>query len=168
MVKAGFRLGIALTLAGVVGGCWPGDDASAGSREWVKSRTYERRGPRVMVDVGARRIRDAAGRVLSVPVLIGADGYVVRSGPEYVTRERLVGTQVLVVDRAPEALADRRTAALITRWVKEGGSLLVLARNSGFDAQQLLGAGRVAAIDPSAFAADEFVSRLLAALHWLD
>jgi hypothetical protein len=157
-----------LTLAGVVTGCWPKDNALDRSRRLVPTRTYERRGPVVTVHGGAERIRDAGGHSLSIVMLLGADGYWVRARPGYLTRAGLTGTTVLVIDHAIDAAGHERTSTLLTRWVQDGGSVLLLTRGLGPEARHQLGAGRIAVLDPRAFATTNFVARLLDAMHWLD
>ncbi len=166
MLKMAGMAGVALLVAGVAGGCWPRENVMARSRALVLTRTYDRRGPAVFVETRAGRVRDAAGQMLSVPMLLGADGYWTRSGPEYITRERLENTRVLVIDRDVEALGGR-TTTLVSRWIESGGSVLVLARGQGPEVRTERGLGRAAVIDPSAFAAADFVGRLQAAMHWL-
>jgi hypothetical protein len=167
MVKAAFIAGAVLTLAGVVAGAWPAPGTEP-SRRLVRTRTYDRRGPTVMVHGGAGRVRDAAGQALSVTMLLGTDGYWVRPSFGYLTRERLEGTKVLVVDRAWETVGDWRTTTLLSRWIHEGGAVLVLARGAGPGTRHQLGAGRIALVDPTAFGTTDFVERLLGAIHWLD
>jgi hypothetical protein len=121
-----------------------------------------------MVHGRAGRVRDASGQALSVTLLLGTDGYWVRSGSEYLTRERLEGTKVLVVDRAWETIGDGRTTTLLSRWIHGGGAVLILARGHGPEARHQIGGGRIAVLDPAAFGTTEFVERLLAAAHWLD
>jgi hypothetical protein len=167
MVKPAFIAGVALTLAGVIAGSWPAESTDL-SRRLVRTRTYDRRGPSVLVHGGAGRVRDATGQALSVTMLLGTDGYWVRARPGPITREGLSNTKVLVVDRAWDRVGDGRTTILISRWIHEGGSVLTLSRGEGPEARHQLGAGRIAVVDPAAFATTEFVERLLAAIHWLD
>lgn len=164
MVKQALIAGAVLTLIGVAAGAWPAPGTES-SRRLVKTRTYDRRGPRVMVHGGAGRVRDAAGQALSVTMLLGTDGYWVRPSLEYLARERLEGTKVLVVDRPWDTIGDRRTTTLLSRWIHEGGAVLVLARGEG---RHQLGAGRIAVVDPAAFATTDFVEHLLSTMHWLD
>jgi hypothetical protein len=167
MVKEAFIAGAVLTLVGVAAGAWPAPSTEP-SRSLVRMRTYDRRGPTVMVHNGAVRVRVATGQALSVTMLLGTDGYWVRSGSEYLTRERLEGTTVLVVDRAWDTIGDWRTSTLLSRWIHEGGAVLILARGEGPEARHQLGAGRIAVVDPAAFDTTDFVDRLLEAIHWLD
>jgi hypothetical protein len=167
MVKPAFMAGVALTLAGVIAGSWPAESTER-SRRLVPTRTYDRRGPTVMVQSGAGRVRDATGQALSVTMLLGTDGYWVRSRPGPITREGLRDTKVLVVDRAWDTVGDRRTTTLLSRWIQAGGSVLTLARGEGPDVRRQVGAGRVAVVDPTAFETTDFVERLLGAMHWLD
>ena len=167
MVKPAFIAGVALTLIGVVAGSWPAE-STAPSRRLVTTRTYDRRGPTVMVHGDAGRVRDATGQALSVTMLLGTDGYWVRSRQGPITREGLRDTKVLLVDRAWETIGDRRTTTLLSRWIHEGGAVLILARGQGPEARRQIGAGRIAIVDPAAFATTEFGERLLATMHWLD
>jgi hypothetical protein len=130
-----------------------------------------------MVHGSAGRVRDASGQALSVTMLLGTDGYWVRSSFDHLTRERLEGSKVLVVDRAWDSIGDWRTETLLSRWIHQGGAVLILGRGEGLlgpgapggnDARHQLGAGRIAVVDPGAFDTKEFVERLLAAIHWLD
>ena len=167
MVKPAFIAGVALTLAGVIAGSWPAESTER-SRRLVTKRTYDRRGPTVIVHDGAGRVRDATGQALSVTMLLGTDGYWVRSRQGPVTREALRNTKVLVLDRAWEKLGDRRTTTLLSRWIHEGGAVLILAGGQGPEVRRQVGAGRIAVVDPAAFGTTDFVERLLAAMHWLD
>lgn len=168
MVKMALVAGIALTAAGLVAGCWPQESIQERSRRLVGTRTYERRGPAVTIHADAERVRNAAGETLSVTMVLGADGYWARPRREYLTRERLTNTKVLVVNRPWAEIGDSRTATLLSRWIHDGGAVLVLAGGAGPEARHQLGSGRVAVIDPSAFGTREFVDRLLDAMHWLD
>lgn len=168
MVKFALVAGAALTLAGMAVGCWPEDNLPARSRRLVPVRTYERRGPTVVVHANATRVRIAARVAMSVTGLLGADGYWVRSRPGYITREQLKDTKVLVLDRPWDQVGGSRTTTLLSRWIQEGGAVLMLTRGEGPEARRDVGAGRVAVIDPSAFETAEFVVRLLDAMHWLD
>src|SRR5687768_10861141 len=150
MVKPAFIAGVVLTVAGVTAGSWPAPSVTERSRKLVRERTYDRRGPTVMVHGDAGRVRDAAGQALSVPALLGADGYWVRARSGYLTRERLRDTKVLVVDRAWDTIGDWRTSTLLSRWIDEGGAVLVLARGEGPEARHHLGAGRIFVMDPAA------------------
>ena len=167
MVKEAFIAGAVLTLAGVAAGAWPAESVRERSWKLVPKRTYDRRGPTVLIH-GSDRVRDASGDALSTTILLGADGYWVRPSRDYLTRERLALSKVLVVDRSWNAIGDWRTSTLLSRWIHEGGSVLVLARGQGPETRHQLGAGRIAVIDPAAFGAAEFVEHLLAAMHWLD
>ena len=167
MVKPAFIAGATLTLAGVIAGSWPAESTER-SRRLVTTRTYDRRGPTVIVHGGAGRVRDASGQALSVTMLLGTDGYWVRSRQGAVTREGLRDAKVLVVDRPWEKVGDRRTTTLLSRWIHEGGAVLMLAGGQGPEARRQIGAGRIAVVDPAAFATTDFVERLLAAIHWLD
>lgn len=168
MVKVTLIAGGILMIAGVMAGAWPAERVTERSRRWIQTRTYERRGPTVFVQGGFDRIHNASGQALSVSTLLATDGYWVRARPGYLTRERLRGVKVLVVDRAWETVGDRRTRTMLSRWIHEGGSVLVLARVEGPEARHQVGAGRVGVIDSTAFDSAAFVARLLDTLHWLD
>ncbi|MEO6222406.1 MAG: hypothetical protein ABIP90_04090 [Vicinamibacterales bacterium] len=168
MLKPALITGVVLTLAGVAAGCWPVENVMERSRKLVATRTYERRGPRVIVRAGAQRVTDASGQAMSVTMVLSADGYWVRSRDEYLTRELLRGTKILVVDRAWDTLGGRRTTTLLSRWIHEGGAVLMLGRGEGPDTRRRLGAGRIAVVDPTAFGTAELVEHLLDAIHWLD
>jgi hypothetical protein len=168
MLKPALLTGIVLLVAGVSGCWWSDDNALQNSRRLVLKRTYERRGPVVTLHEGADRVRTADGRALAMTMLLGADGYWVRSRPQYLTRDGLTGTKILVLDEPWDEVGDGRTTTFLTRWINEGGSVLLLTRGRGPDDRTEIGAGRVAVLDPSAFNTTEFVERLLAAAHWLD
>lgn len=168
MLKHALMAGVALMMGGIASGCWPDDNVLQYSRRLVATRTYERRGPIVTVDRGADRVRTADRRTLATTMLLGADGYWVRARTQYLTRESLRGTRVLVLDRPWDDMGDRRTTTLVTRWIHEGGSAIVLAAGQGPEVRRGIGGGRVAVIDPSAFETAAFVERLLDAMHWLD
>ncbi len=167
MVKEAFVAGGIITLVGVAAGAWPAESVRERSWKLVPTRTFDRRGPSVMVHDAADRVRVAAGEALSVTILLGADGYWVRPSRDYLTRERLAHTKVLVVDRAWDSIGDWRTSTLLSRWIHDGGSVMVLAGGEGPEARHQLGAGRIAVVDPAAFGTAEFMERLLGAMHWL-
>lgn len=168
MVKPAFAAGVVLTLAGVIAGYWPAERVAERSRRLVATRTYERRGPTVMTHGGAGRVRDASGQALSVTMVLGADGYWERSSRGYLSRAGLEGVSILVLERAWNTVGDWRTTNLLSRWIHDGGAVLILARVEGPEARHQLGAGRIAVVDPTAFDTKEFVERLLDAMHWLD
>ena len=168
MVRASLIAGGVLMLAGLVAGAWPEERVTERSRRLIPTRTYERRGPTVFVQGGFDRVQNASGQALSISTLLATDGYWVRSRPGYLTRERLRGVRVLVVDRPWETIGDSRTTTMLTRWIHEGGSVLVLARVEGPQARHQSGAGRVGVIDSRAFDSAGFVARLLETMHWLD
>ena len=168
MVKFALVAGAALTLTGVAAGCWPDDNALARGRRLVPTRTYERRGPTVMVHGAAERARVASRVAVSVTGVLGADGYWVRSRPGYLTRDGLRDTRVLVLDRPLDRVGDLRTTTFLSRWIQEGGAVLMVTRGEGPEMRRVVGAGRIAVIDPSAFDTTEFVARFLDAMHWLD
>ena len=168
MVKASLIAGGILMIAGVVAGAWPAERVAERSRRLIQTRTYERRGPTVFVQGGFDRVHNASGQALSVSTLLATDGYWVRARPGYLTRERLRGVKILLLDRAWETVGDSRTTRMLSRWIREGGSVLVLARIEGPQARHQLGAGRVAVIDSRAFDSAGFVAQLLDTIHWLD
>lgn len=168
MVKGAIALGMALTLAGVAAAWWPREAVLQG-RALVDTRTYERRGPRVFVDRRAAIVRDGARVRVSITSVLSADGYLVRSGPEFITRDRLEGLKVLVVNRPLDALGDWRTITLVRRWIDAGGAALVLSTDApGPPERRHQGAGRVATLNPEAFDTRGFAVALLDAMHWLD
>jgi hypothetical protein len=160
-------VGLCLTVAGVVAGCWPSDPAFARSVRLVETPTWPRRGPRVLVDWPVALVRDAARDVVSIPGVLVGDGYLIRSGPEFITRERLQGARVLVIHGAVSDIADGRTRTLVTRWISEGGAVLMLTTGQPSNARQVVGAGRMASFTPSSVPAPELVAQLLATMHWL-
>ena len=167
MVKPVFVAGVVLTLAGVMAGSWPVESVAERSRRLVAVRTYDRRGPTVTIHGGADRVRDATRQALSVTMVLGADGCWVRASRGYLSRAGLEGTRILVLERAWKTVGDWRTTNLLSRWIQEGGAVLILARVEGPEARHQLGAGRIAVVDPTAFGTTEFVERLLSAVHWL-
>jgi hypothetical protein len=168
MVKPLLVAGSLFMLVGVAAAAWPDKSVTQPSRKLVPTRTYERRGPTVYVHGGFDRVRLAGNEVLSAWTLLSADGYWVRARPGYLTRERLRSAKVLVVDRPWNTIGDWRTATMLSRWIQEGGSVLVLAKGEGPEARHALGLGRVAVIDAAAYDPAAFVERLLDAMHWLD
>lgn len=171
MWKLGVALGLALVLAGVAGASWPRESTFARSRRLVGEPTWTSRGPRVTVDRLAATVHDAAGRAISISGVLSADGYWVRSLLTFITREELAGVDVLVLRQRPDALDDGRTRTLVTRWIDEGGAVLVFAPGApgapGAAARQIQGAGRIATLDLSALDTADAVAALLNAMHWL-
>jgi len=168
MVKAALMAGGVLMLVGVAAAAWPSESVTQRSRRLIQVRTYDRRGPTVFVQGGFDRVRVAGGQVLSISTLLATDGYWVRARPGFLTRERLRGVKILAVDRAWNTVGDWRTANMLSRWIEEGGAVLVLSSGEGPEARHVVGSGRVAVIDVRAFETEDFVERLLAAVHWLD
>ena len=161
-------LGIGLSLAGVAMVCRPMPAILAPGRTSSGDAPVERRGPRVFVEFRAAHVRDRDRQQLSVNSVLHGAGYRVRARPEFITRDGLEGNRVLVVDRSVDALGDWRTAALVNRWIDDGGALLILAAGQPGPARVRQGAGRVAALDPTVLTPRAFIMDLLDAMRWLE
>ncbi|HEX6041852.1 DUF4350 domain-containing protein [Longimicrobium sp.] len=102
-------------------------------------------GPVVLVDEGHVNFHTTDGRYYVFAQLLRRDGYVVRGLGEPFTRESLAGARVLVIANAlharngggdwilptPSAFTPDEIAA-VEAWVREGGSLLLIADHMPF------------------------------------
>lgn len=158
MLKNGTAVGVVLTLAGIISGCWPVADNAALSRQLVDASTYELREEVVVVDWPATTVRDASGATVSIPAVLRAAGCWVRRGRQFITRERLEVAGVLVVNRLPD---DTRTATLVRRWVSAGGTMLVLTAGQGGPSDLAVGSGRIVVLDPASLEGVALAARLL-------
>lgn len=101
-------------------------------------------GPVVLVDEGHTNFHTTDGRYYAFARLLRRDGYVVRGLREPFTRASLAGVRVLVIANAlharnaqdwtlptPSAFSAEEIAA-VEAWVREGGSLLLIADHMPF------------------------------------
>lgn len=104
----------------------------------VDRPAYKRKGPKVLFDEAHNNFHTATGRYKPFADLITNDGYQVVSNKEVFSRETLKGSQVLVISNAIGASRMNDAAAgnsafteeendAVRDWVKEGGSLLLIA-----------------------------------------
>jgi hypothetical protein len=90
-------------------------------------------GPRVLLDEAHRNFHTTGGRYKPFVDLVTSDGYRVSANTSPFTRETLAGHRILVIANARGAAApgdpafteDENTA--VEAWVREGGSLLLIA-----------------------------------------
>lgn len=102
------------------------------------------KGPVVVIDEAHHNFHTAAGRYSPFAKLIGADGYVVRSGTQPFSSVTLKATRVLVIANALNARNDRNWTlptpsaftpneiAAVKAWVEGGGSILFIADHMPF------------------------------------
>jgi len=101
-------------------------------------------GPTVLVDEAHTNFHTTDGRYYAFAQLLRRDGYVVRGLREPFTRQSLAGARVLVIANAlhprnatdwtlptPSAFTGAEIAA-VEAWVREGGSLLLIADHMPF------------------------------------
>lgn len=101
-------------------------------------------GPRVVIDGGHGNFHRIDGRFAPFAELLGADGFRVSGSEGAITSETLAATDILVIANAiaggedaewhlpvPSAFAPAEIAAL-ERWVRDGGSLLLIADHMPF------------------------------------
>ncbi len=94
-------------------------------------------GPRVLIDEGHRNFHTLAGKYAAFGALLRNDGYRVGALAGVFTRQRLNAADVLVVANAaaPEGGVSAFTQAEIAavrRWVRGGGSLLLIVDHAPF------------------------------------
>ena len=101
-------------------------------------------GPAVLVDEAHTNFHTADGRYYAFAQLLRSDGYVVRGLRDPFTRESLAGARVLVIANALNARNEadwnlptpsaftRDEIAAVEAWVREGGSLLLIADHMPF------------------------------------
>lgn len=101
-------------------------------------------GPLVLVDEAHTNFHTTDGRYYAFAQLLRRDGYVVRGLREPFTRQSLAGARVLVIANALHASNDQSWAlptpsaftpqeiAAVEAWVREGGSLLLIADHMPF------------------------------------
>lgn len=107
----------------------------------VERPAYTETHPRVMIDEAHSNFHTAGGRYKPLADLLRNDGYEVVPGTASFTRESLAGFKVLLIANAaaPDASDDRSAPAFteeecdaVRVWVRDGGSLLLLADHTPF------------------------------------
>lgn len=143
------RLGLGLSLAGLVWMLWPVQDADRGFRPKPFRPAFEREWPMVAIDEGHHNIHTAAGRYAPFAALLSADGFRVVRAEGRLTPEALRGTAVFVtanplgfrgglqhaanlarLERVVQFDVDAfETGEIETlaRWVAQGGRALIAA-----------------------------------------
>jgi len=102
------------------------------------------KGPVVLLDEAHHNFHTASGRYLPFARTLRQDGYVVRSNAERFTPAALAGARILVIANAlaaenetdwvlptPSAF-DSTEIAVVQQWVRDGGSLLLIADHMPF------------------------------------
>ncbi|HWM93297.1 MAG TPA: DUF4350 domain-containing protein [Thermoanaerobaculia bacterium] len=115
----------------------PGVDTSFDTR--VAEPAYRENGPRVLIDEAHHNVHTAGGGYKPFADLIASDGYRVEPGKTPFTGETLKGFDTLVIvnprgaspsdpqtERAKPAFTEAEADA-VRDWVREGGSLLLIA-----------------------------------------
>lgn len=107
----------------------------------VAEPAYRSSPPRVVVDEAHFNYHTITGRYAPFAALIRKDGYAVVAGTGKFTHENLSGVDVLVIanarggDSPPHSASDAFTAPecdAVTKWVKAGGRLLLIADHEPF------------------------------------
>lgn len=113
----------------------------------------ENAGPVVLIDEAHFNFHTATGRYLPFAELLRRDGYVVKPSTQKFSKESLKGAKILVISNplneknqqewslpTPSAFTEEEIAA-VRDWVKDGGSLLLIADHMPFaGAAEKLGA----------------------------
>jgi hypothetical protein len=94
-------------------------------------------GPRVLIDEGHRNFHTVAGRYAPFAALLRNDGYRVGATKGPFSRQNLAAADVLVIANASAAEGERSAfppgeIAEVRRWVRGGGSLLLIADHAPF------------------------------------
>ena len=140
---------VVATLAGVVWLSWPRQEGDPTFDAAIANPAYVGSHPRVLFDEGHLNVHTASGRYKPFADLVSADGYRVVPTSRRLVAATLAGNDVLVIANAlgvrgvAQALANRIGLAgrldvngcafsgaeldAIARWVREGGSLLLIA-----------------------------------------
>lgn len=107
----------------------------------VARPAYAETHPRVIIDEAHANFHTAGGRYQPLADLLRNDGYDVVAGTAPFSGESLTGVRVLIIANAlaPDATDDRSAPAFteeecdaVRDWVREGGSLLLLADHAPF------------------------------------
>ena len=142
--RCGFlRAALTLVLASIPAGAQQVPD-SAFAPAIARPAFAEGAGPVVLVDEAHTNFHTTDGRYYAFARLLRRDGYVVRGVREPFTRASLAGARVLVIANAlharnerdwtlptPSAFSGEEIAA-VEEWVREGGSLLLIADHMPF------------------------------------
>jgi len=125
----------------VAGGLRAQQEADPSFNPAVERPAYTGTHPRVVIDEAHSNFHTAAGRYKPLAELLRNDGYEVVAGTAAFSRESLGGVRVLLIANAaaPDAGDDSSGPAFndaecdaVRDWVREGGSLLVLADHAPF------------------------------------
>jgi len=140
------RPALGLLLAALCGGVVPAQQvADPGFAPPIPRPAYETgKGPTVLIDEAHHNFHTEAGRYKPFADLLRRDGYVVRGSSSRFTKATLDGARVLVIANAlnarneqdwslptPPAFTDDEVAA-VREWVRDGGSLLLIADHMPF------------------------------------
>ena len=106
----------------------------------VSQPAYHERGPTVLIDEAHLNFHTATERYRPLAQLLRSDGYQVSSGKMPFTKAALRGVKVLIIANAGSPNAADTTLAAFTeaecavveRWVREGGALLLIADHAPF------------------------------------
>ncbi|MGZ8331711.1 MAG: hypothetical protein ACXWUZ_00985 [Allosphingosinicella sp.] len=106
----------------------------------VERPTYRRQGPIIVFDAAHKNFHTASGQYKPLVDLLAADGFRIVEGHSGFTRSTLARAAILVVanagsatgrDTTDPAFSEAETES-VARWVREGGSLLLIADHSPF------------------------------------
>jgi hypothetical protein len=102
----------------------------------VTNPAYTSKNPRVLFDEAHDNFHRTTGNFGPFAALIRADGYTVVPNPDAFTNERLKDFDILVISNARgpangSAFSDAEIEA-VTTWIKNGGSLLLVADHTPF------------------------------------
>lgn len=109
----------------------------------VKEPAYGRTHPKVLFDEAHHNFHTAAGRYKPFADLITSDGYQITPSQKPFTKESLKGYDLLVIANArggenpvtaPSPAFTSEECEAVTNWVREGGSLLLIADHAPFGA----------------------------------
>lgn len=141
--------GLAMAAAGFAWTLYPSQDADEFYAPRVRSSTFGKRGPVVLIDEAHWNTHKSEGRFLPMARLAREDGFQVRANLRRFAQPGLEGARILVTgnplgvvgvlqqllnlggmegtfDLAPDAFTQGETAA-VREWVRKGGGLLMTA-----------------------------------------
>ncbi|HKE55936.1 MAG TPA: hypothetical protein VKB46_04520 [Pyrinomonadaceae bacterium] len=132
----------------------------------VANPAYKKDGPKVLFDEAHNNFHTASGRYKPFADLIGNDGYRITPNKEKFSRDVLKGYQILVISNALGAAqmgaADAGNPAFtdaecdaVRDWVKDGGSLLLIADHAPMGAANQILAQRFDVSMSKRFTVDE-------------
>ena len=91
------------------------------------------KGPIVLIDEAHENFHTAGGRYRPFAELLRRDGYIVNASAARLTAEALRAGRVLVIANATEEF-NSEEIRVVQKWVREGGSLLLIADHPPFEA----------------------------------